>query len=122
VSGPGTGNSQAELVALVVGPLGRTRSKRPADAGAPVTYLCEWSADGPSGLRSLAPGETAPEPVLELSISPEDAELVRRGELAPSVAFMQGRLKTAGDNALLLRVLAWTTTSAFAKALASLPA
>ncbi|HET9058930.1 MAG TPA: SCP2 sterol-binding domain-containing protein [Acidimicrobiales bacterium] len=118
----GPASTDHELVTLIVGPLGRSRSKRPSDAGAPVTYLCEWSAEGPTGLRSLAPGEMAPEPVLELSISTEDADLVLRGELAPSVAFMQGRLKTAGDNALLLRVLAWTTTSAFAKALASLPA
>ena len=58
------------------------------------------------------------EPDLTLGLSPEDARLVGQGQLAPSVAFMQGRLKTSGDNALLLRVLAWTTTPAFASLLA----
>ncbi len=35
--------------------------------------------------------------------------------LSPSVAFMQGRLKTSGDNGLLLSVLAWSATGAFAR-------
>jgi hypothetical protein len=56
---------------------------------------------------------------LTLTLSPADAELVRQGRLSPSVAFMQGRLKTSGDNALLLRVLAWSATDAFAPALAA---
>jgi hypothetical protein len=106
----------APLVSLAVGPLARARSKRPPETGAPAVYICEWTANGPSAVRLLGVGEQAPEATLELSISPEDAELVRRGQLAPSVAFMQGRLKTAGDNALLLEVLAWTATSAFAQA------
>jgi len=56
---------------------------------------------------------------LALSLSPTDAALVKEGKLAPSVAFMQGRLKTSGDNALLLRVLEWTATPAFPAALAA---
>jgi len=32
---------------------------------------------------------------------------------------MQGRLKTSGDNALLLGVLSWTATPAFSAALAA---
>jgi hypothetical protein len=32
---------------------------------------------------------------------------------------MQGRLKTSGDNGLLLSLLAWSATDAFAPALAS---
>jgi hypothetical protein len=32
---------------------------------------------------------------------------------------MQGRLKTSGDNGLLLSVLAWSATDAFVPALAS---
>ncbi len=57
-------------------------------------------------------------PALTLGLSPDDAELVWNGDLAPSVAFMQGRLKTSGDNALLLAVLAWSATPAFSQALA----
>jgi hypothetical protein len=56
---------------------------------------------------------------LSLGLGPEDAELVRRGQLAPSVAFMQGRLKTSGDNDLLLRVLKWSATPGFSGALAA---
>jgi putative sterol carrier protein len=44
---------------------------------------------------------------------------VKNGQLDPSVAFMQGRLKTSGDNALLLSVLKWSATPAFPSALSS---
>ena len=50
---------------------------------------------------------------LTLTLSPDDARSVKDGRLDPSVAFMQGRLKTSGDNALLLSVLKWTATPAF---------
>jgi putative sterol carrier protein len=58
------------------------------------------------------------EPDLTLTISADDASLVKKGELEPSVAFMQGKLKSTGDNALLLSILAWSATPAFTKALA----
>jgi len=74
-----------------------------------------WSADGPGPLLT---GDGS-EPDLTLTLSPGDAELIRSGQLDPSVAFMQGRLKTSGDNALLLGVLSWTATPAFAGALAA---
>lgn len=68
------------------------------------------------------PGPLVPapegEPNLTLTIGTDDAQLIKQGELEPSVAFMQGKLKTSGDNALLLRVLAWSATPAFAKAIA----
>jgi hypothetical protein len=54
-----------------------------------------------------------------LTLSPDDARSVKDGHLEPSVAFMQGRLKTSGDNALLLRVLKWSATPAFSSALSS---
>jgi hypothetical protein len=57
------------------------------------------------------------EPDLTLMLSPEDANTVLSGELAPSVAYMQGRLKTAGDNALLLGLLRWSATDEFRQAL-----
>lgn len=57
------------------------------------------------------------EPDLTLTIGTDDAYLVRRGELDPSVAFMQGKLKSTGDNALLLNILGWTATPAYTKAM-----
>ena len=58
------------------------------------------------------------EPDLTLGLSWPDAHLVADGELPPSVAYMQGKLKTSGDNALLLSALAWSATPAFSAALA----
>jgi hypothetical protein len=78
-------------------------------------WTFQWSADGPG--PELTSDDADPD--LTLALSPDDAELARTGQLDPSVAFMQGRLKTSGDNALLLRVLAWTTTAAYADALAA---
>ncbi|HXW82468.1 MAG TPA: SCP2 sterol-binding domain-containing protein, partial [Acidimicrobiales bacterium] len=95
---------------------GAGRPEATAESGpksGPEEWTFRWSADGPGPLLTSHSGE----PDLTLALTPGDAELVRAGQLGPSVAFMQGRLKTAGDNALLLRVLAWTTTPAFADAL-----
>ena len=115
------------LVKLTVGEVGRSggRARRPpAGAGAGAAspseapapgasvWCCTWSDDGPINVGRDCPDE----PALALALSPQDAEAVREGRLAPSVAFMQGRLKTAGDNALLLRVLEWTATPAFEQA------
>lgn len=52
----------------------------------------------------------APEEGVSFTLTPEDARALILGELDPSVAFMSGRLKTAGDNGLVLRVLeAWSS-------------
>lgn len=101
------------LVGLIVGDTGRRaqRGRPPALA----QWRSTWSEEGP---KDVALGLEA-EPDLTLTISPEDARLVLEGELDPSVAYMQGRLKTAGDNCLLLRVLRWTATPAFREALAA---
>ncbi len=96
------------LVSLVIGETGRPRA-RSAKGPAPVQYSSRWE-DGRLG--PVVEGCDG-EPDLTLRISPSDARLVADGELAPSVAFMQGRLKTEGDNALLLRVLAFSVTPAF---------
>ena len=125
----GTGPSSGGLVSLTVGETGRSsgsraRSRRPAAEGAtaphggaseaaappgPVQWSCHWGDAGPGPVTPGCDGE----PDLTLGLSPDDAQSVRHGQLAPSVAFMQGRLKTSGDNELLLRVLAWTATPAF---------
>jgi hypothetical protein len=104
-------------VTLIVGELGRATKGGGQTRPAAAQWSCLWSADSPG---AVAPGNPeGGQADLALSMSPADAELVGRGELAPSVAFMQGRLKTTGDNALLLRVLAWSATPAFATYLAS---
>jgi SCP-2 sterol transfer family len=47
-----------------------------------------------------------PDAELTLTFEYANAVAVQEGELDPSVAFMQGRLKTAGDPGLVLDVLA----------------
>lgn len=117
----GVGEARPEgLVTLIVGAVGRSGGGRSARSTVPAPaaqWSCRWSSEGPGPVLAGPPGELG-EADLTLSLSPQDAELVRQGRLAPSVAFMQGRLKTAGDNALLLSVLSWTNTPAFAHALA----
>jgi len=53
-----------------------------------------------------------------LTVPYADAAAIVRGELEPSVAFMQGRMKTAGDPGRLLDLLAASATPAFREALA----
>ncbi len=107
--------SRTGLVSLQVGSTERPR--RGATLGSDATWSCEWAEDGPGPVSSGAPAGRSPD--LTLRVAPEDAQLVLTGELAPSVAFMQGRLKTAGDNELLLRVLEWSNGPAWAEALGS---
>jgi SCP-2 sterol transfer family len=119
------------LVTLIVGDTGRSSGSRgrarrlgagspSGEAGTggspapgPRQWSCHWTDDGPG---TVAPGDDG-EADLTLTLSPDDARSVQHGQLAPSVAFMQGRLKTSGDNGLLLRVLAWTATPAFERTL-----
>ena len=54
-----------------------------------------------------------PEPDLALSMAAADAADVVSGRVEPSVAFMRGRLKAAGDGGLLLAFLESTTAPAF---------
>lgn len=64
----------------------------------------------PVEIRVESPGQVD----LTLTLTAADAGAVLDGSLAPSVAFMQGRLRTAGDNGLLLGVLAGTAGAGFA--------
>jgi hypothetical protein len=123
------GTRPTGLVTLIVGDFGRTgpaaRSRRPAPVSGtealpgsqlgPAQWSCQWSTDGPGPVTVGCEGD----PDLTLTLGTDDARSVRDGRLEPSVAFMQGRLKTSGDNALLLRVLSWTATPAFSAALSS---
>lgn len=62
--------------------------------------------------RSLGTGGGAPADVADVSftMTADDGRAMVRAELDPSVAFMQGRLKTAGDPGLVLSLLAgWSS-------------
>jgi putative sterol carrier protein len=50
-----------------------------------------------------------------LTLPFDDAVAVQRGELDPSVAFMQGRMKTAGNPGKLLDLLARTARPGYAQ-------
>jgi hypothetical protein len=54
-----------------------------------------------------------PDPDLTLTLPSAEAGAIVAGALDPSVAFMRGRLKTAGDNGLLLGVLAAAAAPGF---------
>jgi SCP-2 sterol transfer family len=126
-SAPATGPAAATpagLVTLIVGEVGRAGSKSRArsvgnrtgstkDGSSVNQWCCRWSSAGPGPLLPVCDDE----PDLTLTIGTDDADRVKRGELDPSVAFMQGKLKSTGDNALLLSILGWSATPAFTKAL-----
>ena len=66
---------------------------------------------GPDGDVHL--GAVGDEPALVLTTTAPAARAMLDGTLDPNVAYMQGRLKTAGDSALLLRLLPGTRSEAF---------
>lgn len=70
------------------------------------THL-HWSYDG--GVPGAGATGPAEEPDLALTISPADAVDLLAGGIDPSVAFMRGRLKAAGDQNLLLAFLSSTS-------------
>jgi SCP-2 sterol transfer family len=79
--------------------------------GAPgeVVYWLAWE-DG-----RVVDGGLGPDPAADVMLTTPRAlaaELAA-GRVEPSVAFMQGRMKTSGDQAALLRVLAVTATPEF---------
>jgi hypothetical protein len=67
-----------------------------------------------AGLGPLA------EPDISLTAPLPLALEIARGELTPSAAYMQGRLKTAGDAGRLLELLAWSHRRARREAVAKL--
>jgi hypothetical protein len=113
---PAGGGSQA-AVSQAGGAPGDVTAAQPGPTSPPGVsqWSCQWSADGPG---PIAPGPQG-EADLTLTLSTQDAQSIWDRHLDPSVAFMQGRLKTTGDNALLLKVLCWSATPAFSEALSS---
>ncbi len=80
-----------------------------AGRGRDVGYHWEYrdGVPGDGGVGVLADAD------LVLTIARDDAWSVLTGEVEPSVAFMRGRLKAAGDGGLLLELLASTTTKGY---------
>ena len=68
------------------------------------------------GAGSVVAGDDS----VTLTLSMTDAGEVLSGAVTPSVAFMRGRLKTAGGNGLLLAFLASTEADGFGEWLARL--
>jgi len=79
-----------------------------ADPGERVQVVVTGGPDGDVRLGGTD------DPDLVLTTTVDVAREMLDGTLDPNVAFMQGRLKTAGDNALLLRILPRTRSDAFA--------
>jgi putative sterol carrier protein len=90
-----------------------------ADLGIEIVVLggpdgdVKWQVEVAGGTVSAAAG---PRPGAEvaLTVPYDDMVAILRGELQPSVAFMRGTMKTAGDQGALLVVLAATATPEFA--------
>jgi hypothetical protein len=65
------------------------------------------------GVAGGGASEARPEADLILTLASRDAVDVLSGAVEPSVAFMRGRLKAAGEGGLLIGFLQSTTTSGF---------
>ena len=63
-------------------------------------------------LETLASGALSAADV-SLTVPLDDAVAVQRGETDPSVLFMQGRMKTAGDPGKVLELLAYSAQPGF---------
>ncbi|MGH9054320.1 MAG: SCP2 sterol-binding domain-containing protein [Acidimicrobiales bacterium] len=91
-------------------------------AGGPREVQYHWSYQG--GVPGNGAAGACPGADLVLSIAAADAMAVLAGEVEPSVAYMRGRLKAAGDGALLLAFLASTAGAeyvAWRETVAALP-
>lgn len=83
-----------------------------------VTFADGQAVDAGRGGVVLDPDAELPDglPLVAITEPWDVAAAVARGELELSAAFMQGRAKTAGDQAALLRLLALTATPAYRSA------
>ncbi len=101
----------------------RTAEPQPPWAGcsARIQYQVTGGPDGDVAFfgvledgRSIAGGGGEVEaPDVTLTAAWNDAVAMQQGDLDPSVAFMQGRLKAAGSMSTLLTLLALTGTPAY---------
>jgi SCP-2 sterol transfer family len=70
----------------------------------------KWHARVDDGVVVEAELGARPAPDVTLTLSYAEARALVSGELEPSVAFMRGRMKTAGDPGLVLDLLAAAAT------------
>ena len=68
----------------------------------------DWTFDG-DRITAAAAGE----PQLTMTVVHKDFEKLADGSLLPTVAYMQGLLKSTGDNAMMLDLLAHSATPEF---------
>jgi SCP-2 sterol transfer family len=80
-------------------------------AGARKEVHLRWAYE--EGVAGDGDPTSRPEADLVLTLTGQDAVEVFSGTVEPSVAFMRGRLKAAGDGGLLLGFLESTSTTAF---------
>ena len=66
----------------------------------------KWHLRLVDGVVAEAAAGTVAAPDLTLTVGAPEGAAMAAGELDPSVAFMQGRMKTAGDPGLVLDLLA----------------
>ncbi len=66
----------------------------------------KWHLALDNGVVAEAAAGTRPAPDLTLTVGYDEGAAMAAGDLDPSVAFMRGRMKTAGDPGLVLEVLA----------------
>ena len=83
------------------------------------SYWRRWEDGVPRSGGAGKPGET---PDLTLGLPAEGARAFWRGEWSPSVAFMRGQLRAAGDMTLLLALLAATARPEVGEALRAVDA
>jgi len=101
---------RAELDGLVAPP-SLEGTLRVDVTGAPGGDRTAHARFGGGRLTDIGPG-AGEGPDATVTLTFEDARAVLGGDLDPSVAFMQGRMKVAGDMGLVLDVLALAATDA----------
>ncbi|MGD9798905.1 MAG: SCP2 sterol-binding domain-containing protein [Acidimicrobiia bacterium] len=79
------------------------------------------TVDDAGGL-SVGPADGGPAPDLVVTVPRAEAAALLAGRLRLDTAYMQGRVKVAGDHALVLRVLAASAGQGWAAGLARLAA
>lgn len=96
----------------VPGATGTVAVSLPGWQGADRVVVLRWHDGRPAEVLDAGAAGAAD---VTLTLPAEEAAAVAAGRLAPSVAYMRGRLKTAGDPGLVLAVLAATATPAFGR-------
>lgn len=97
---------------VVAASTGRSRA-RSAAAGSEASMVLDVAGGRVVAAR---PGPAPADALATLTTSTADARALLDGTVEPSVLYMQGRLKVAGDMRAVLAVLAATTTPGYGEA------